>query len=170
MLIHCPRVQAFFPREEICLEHLGPAWMLWAEHGGAMILRVGDLKLTEPAKDREEAGIFLEMDLTPPETLIHKIEGFAAKHNLILAKLPPPECSLTPILAACHIPEKNLFIFAEESELLARPTGRGAMEIAVRGSFKARPELSREADLVIRLAPPDLVLLLSFLLARVRAR
>jgi len=172
MLLHCPRVQALFPQEKIRLEHQGPAWMLWAEHGGTMILKVADLKFSEAAACGEESGLFLEMDLSPAATLIAQIEAFAAEHSLALnISTPPPhpEFSAAPILAACHIPDKNLFIFAEESRLLARPSGPAALEIAVRGEFRARTVPCREADLVIHLATADLARLLSFLLALARA-
>ncbi len=165
MLLHCPRVQALFPQEKVLLEHEGPAWMLWAEHGGALILRVGDLKFSETAGRGEDSGLFLELDLSPAATLIHQIEGFAAQQKLTLPPLsrPAPEFSARPILAACHIPEYKKFIFAEESLLQARPGNAGSMEMAVRGAFRARAVPCREADLVIHLAPGDLARLLAYL-------
>lgn len=170
MLLHCPRVKALFPREKIRLEHDGPAWMLWAEHGGSLILKVGDLKFAEIAEPGEESGLFLEVELPPPENLVHKIQSFAAKHNLTLTPVvsPAPVCQVQPILAACHIPEYKKFIFAEESRLEARPGNAGTVEIAVRGEFRARPVPCQEADLVIHLTPGDLTELLSYLRAWAR--
>ena len=171
MLLHCPRVQARFSQEKIFLEHDGQAWMLWAEHGGALILRVGDLQLRETAGGGDESGLFLEVDLAPAENVIHKIEAFAAKQNLPLLSLeaPEPECSARPILAACHIPAQKKFIFAEESRLQARPTTGGNLEIEVRGTFRTRTVPCQEADLVIHLTPGDLASLLSYLRAVARA-
>jgi len=171
MLLHCPRVQALFPQEKVLLEHDGPAWMLWAEHGGTLILRVGELKFREIAGVGDASGLFLELDLSPAENLIHKIEDFAAQHNLTLSPLAPPESefSARPVLAACHIPEYKKFIFAEESRLLARPRIAGAVEMEVRGAFRARAVPSQEADMVIHLLPGDLAGLLSYLRAVARA-
>jgi hypothetical protein len=171
MLLHCPKVQALFPQEHIRLEHEGPAWMHWTEHGGTLILKVGDLKFSEISDPGEDSGLFLEVELTPAETLVHKIESFAVKHNLTLHPIgtPPPMCSVTPILAACHIPGQKKFIFAEESRLEARPANVGAVEIAVRGEFRTCPVPCQEGDMVIHLTPGDLAQLLSHLRAWARA-
>ena len=171
MLLHCPRVQALFPQEKILLEHDGPAWMLWAEHGGTLILRVGDLQFREIAGVGDASGLFLEVDLSPPATLIPQIEDCAAQHNLTLTPLAPPEPEFNarPILAACHIPEYKKFIFAEESRLQARPTPGDSVEMEVRGAFRARTVPCQEADLVIHLTPGDLAGLLSYLRAVARA-
>ena len=145
--------------------------MLWAEHGGTLILRVGDLEFSEIAEPGEESGLFLELDLSPREPLIHKIEGFAAKQSLTLTPItsPAPELILDPILAACHIPEKKIFIFAEESRLQARPGNAGTMEMAVRGAFRTCPVPCQEGDLVIHLRPRDLAQLLAYFRALARA-
>jgi hypothetical protein len=172
MLLNCPRVQALFPQERIGLEHQGPARMLWAEHGGTLILKVGDLNFSETAAVGDASGLFLELDLTPAEALVQKIDDFAAEHSLALghpAGGPAPEFSAQPFLAACHLPAQKLFLFAEQSQLLAQPRGPGAVEMAVRGAFKARTVPSQEADLVIHLHPGDLAGLLSYLRALARA-
>ncbi|MHB8069450.1 MAG: hypothetical protein ACYDIC_16280 [Desulfobaccales bacterium] len=170
MFLHCPRVQALFPQEKIFLEHDGPAWMLWTEHGGTLILRVGDLRFREAVATAKESGLFLEMDLLPADNIIHKIEGFAAQHNLPLTAMAPPEheFSARPVLAACHIPEHKKFIFAEESRLQVRPRPGGAVEMEVRGAFRARVVPCQEADLVVHLTPGDLARLLSYLRAVAR--
>ncbi|MBI4794405.1 MAG: hypothetical protein HY790_00925 [Deltaproteobacteria bacterium] len=172
MLLHCPRVQALFPQEHIRLEHDGPAWMHWTEHGGTLILKVGDLKFGEIDEPGEESGFFLEVEMIPHETLVHKIEGFATKHNLILPPIDSsaPSCSVQPILAACHIPGQKKIIFAEESRLEARPGKAGTVEIAVQGEFRARPVPCQEADMVIHLTPYDLAQLLSYLRTLARAQ
>jgi hypothetical protein len=171
MLLHCPRVQVRFSQEKVFLEHEGPAWMLFAEHGGTLILKVGDLHLRETAGAADESGLFLEVDLSPPQNVIQAIEDFAAQQNLPLISLksPEPECSAPPILAACHLPAQKKFIFAEESRLQVRPTPRGTVEMEVQGAFRARTVPCQEADLVIHLTPGDLAGLLSYLRALARA-
>ncbi len=165
MLLHCPRVQVLLPQDKILLEHDGPAWMHWNEHGGTLILKVGDLKFREATGTGEETGFFLLIELSPSENLIHKIEHFAAKHKLTLVPpVPPePEFSARPILAACHIPAKKMFIFAEESQMQVRPLSGGTMEMQVRGAFRTRAVPCQEADLVMHLTPRDLARLLSYL-------
>jgi len=164
MLLHCPQVQALFPKDHIRLEHEGPAWMFWTEHGGTLILKVGDLKFSEIAEGGGESGLFLEVEITPPETIVHKIESFAAKESLTL---PPPtsppvsECLIQPILAACHVPSQKKFIFAEKSLLEARPGKTGIVKIAVRGEFRTCPVPCQEGDMVIHLRPGDMAQLLS---------
>lgn len=167
MLLHCPRVRAVFPREKIRLEHRGPAWMLWTEHGGSLILKAGDLKFGELTEPVEESGLFLEVELSPLGKVVAEIEGFAAGHKLALAATaaPDPVCLVQPILAACHLPEQQKFIFTEDSRLEARPGKAGTVEITVRGEFRARTLPCREADLVMHLSPRDLAQLLSYLLA-----
>jgi hypothetical protein len=171
MLLHCPRVQVRFPQEKVFLEHVGPAWMLWAEHGGTLILRVGDLKLQEIASAADASSLFLEVELAPAENVIHEIEVCAAQHDLILTPLgpPEPEFNARPLLAACHLPEHQKFIFAEESRLQVRPSPGGTVEMEVQGAFRARTVPSQEADLVIHLTPGDLAGLLAYLRAVARA-
>jgi hypothetical protein len=145
--------------------------MLWAEHGGTLILRLGDLKFREIAGSGDESGLFLDVDLPPAGDLIPKIEGFAARQNLTLQSLetPEPEFSARPVLAACHIPELKKFIFTEESRLQARPGPGGTVEMEVRGGFRARAVPCQEGDLVIHLTPGDLASLLSYLRAAASA-
>ena len=171
MLLHCPRVQALFPQEKIFLEHNGPAWMLGTEHGGTLILKVGDLQFRELAGAGQESGLFLEVDLSPAAATIGKIEAYAAQHQLPLTPpaSPAPECRAQPILAACHIPAHKKFIFAEESRLQVRTRTGGIVEMEVRGAFRARTVPCQEADLVVHLTPGDLAGLLSYLHAVAQA-
>jgi len=167
MLLHCPRVQVLFLREKIFLEHDGPAWMHWDEHGGTLILRIGDLKFQEIAGTGAETGFFIKVELSPAATVVHEIEGCAAKHNLPLTPVAPPASgfSARPILAACHIPAKKMFIFAEESQMQVRPCPGGAVEMEVQGAFRSRTVPCQEADLVVHLTPGDLAGLLAYLRA-----
>jgi hypothetical protein len=168
MLLHCPRVQALFPQDRIRLEHDGPVWMHWTEHGGTLILKVGDLQFTELAGYEGESGLFLEVELTPGEDVVQEIEGFAAEHSLTLpppASPPASECVIQPILAACHVPARKKFIFAEKSLLEARPGPAGSAVIAVKGEFRTCPVPCQEGDLVIHLTPGDLTRLLAHLRA-----
>jgi len=161
-------VQALFPKDHIRLEHDGPVWMHWTEHGGTLILKVGDLKFSELSGHDGESGLLLEVELSPGDKVVHKIEGFAAKHSLTLppqAPSPASECLIQPILAACHVPSQKKFIFAEKSFLEARPGPAGSAEIAVKGEFRTRPVPCQEGDLVIHLTPGDLTRLLAHLRA-----
>ena len=59
-----------------------------------------------------------------PEELIRSLEEFAAQQQLPLA--PPasdPELLEEAVLAACHLPGQNLFIFAEEPRLAVKRAG-----------------------------------------------
>jgi hypothetical protein len=165
MLLHCSRVQVRLPQEKIFLEHVGPALMLWTEHGGTLILRVGELQFADIAAAGEESGLFLKVELGPPETLAQQIAAFAAEQNLPLPPPAPPapECRVQPILAACHLPGPKKFIFAEDSRLEARPGNDGTAAIAVGGEFRIRPLPCQEGDMVIQLQPQDLAQLLSCL-------
>jgi hypothetical protein len=172
MLLLCLRVQAVFPGEAVGLASDGPAQILWDEHGGTFILRVGDLKLVDPPEPGVEPGISLELALSPPEPLLEKIRGFAGKHSLSLTPKasPPPELTGKPLLAACHIPGKSLFIFCEEPELQARSTGAQTLKLTVTGPFRARRVPCREMDLVIHLTGPAMAQLLSYLFALIQSQ
>jgi hypothetical protein len=163
MRLHCSRVQALFPRDNIRLEHEGPAWMLLTEHGGTLILKVGELQFSEIAAPGEDSGLFLKVELGSPETLAPQIAALAAEQNLTLPPPAPPapECRVQPILAACHLPGPKKFIFAEDSRLEARPGNDGTAAIAVRGEFRTSPLPCQEGDMVIHLQPRDLAQLLS---------
>jgi hypothetical protein len=165
MLLHCLRVLVLFPREQILLENQGPARMLWTEHGGTLILKVGDLKFAETTAPGEESGFFLELGLPAPADLVPKIEEFAAEQSLSLAPPAPPaaELSLPPILAACHLPQLKKFIFAEDARLEARPGKSGGMAMKVQGEFRSRTVPCQEGDLVIHLQPREMAQLLAFL-------
>ncbi len=171
MLLHCPRVQALFPKDRIRLEPDGPVWMHYTEHGGTLILKVGDLICSELAGYETESGLFLEVELTPGEDVVDKIESFAAEQSLTLPPSTPPpasECVMQPILAACHVPAQKKFIFAEKSLLEARPGKAGSAEIAVKGEFRTCPVPCQEGDLVIHLTPGDMTRLLAHLRAWAR--
>ena len=111
-------------------------------------------------------GYRLEALLPPPVSLADLIEGFAARHELRLEAAPAvAELLETPILAACHLPDQNLFIFCEASRLTARRRGPQRLELQVSGAFQTRRLLSRETDLVIHLTMASSSRLLASLLA-----
>jgi hypothetical protein len=130
------------------------------------VLRVEGLEVLEAPELRGEAGIWLEALLPPPVSLADLIEGFAPRHELRLEAAPAvAELLETPILAACHLPDQNLFIFCEASRLTARRRGPQRLELRVSGDFQTRRLLSRETDLVIHLTMASSSRLLASLLA-----
>jgi hypothetical protein len=105
------------------------------------------------------------------ETLIAAVAEFAGRHRLPLAPGPcAPELDLRPILAACHVPGKNLFVYCEEAQLQVRPGAGKTLTFSVTGAFKARRVPCREPDVVIHLTGADIPRLLSYLLSRARDR
>ena len=168
MLIPCSRAQAIFAVQGIRLERRVPGSMVWDEHGGTYVLRVDELAVTEVAAGESETGILLEIPLSLREALIRSLEEFAAQQQLPLAPPAGPEMLEEAILAACHLPGKNLFVFAEEPRLVAKRRGE-AVELAIAGSFKARQVPCREADLVIHLTRAAMARLVAFVLRQARA-
>ena len=168
MLIPCSRAQAVVADPGIRLERATPGFMVWDEHGGTFVLRVEELAATEIAAE-SESGIILEIPLSFPEELIRSLEEFAAQQQLPLA--PPasgPELLEEAILAACHLPERNLFVFAEGPRLAVKKRGE-IVELAVTGSFKARRVPCRETDLVIHLTRAAMARLVALVLSLARA-
>ncbi|HEY9072777.1 MAG TPA: hypothetical protein VIN67_01485, partial [Desulfobaccales bacterium] len=78
------------------------------------------------------------------------------------------ELSETPLLAACHIPGKHLFIFCEAPQLSLRLNEAKNLEMRVTGAFKGRRVLSQEADIIIHLSMASMTRLLAGLLAMSR--
>ena len=167
MLIPCTRVQARLAGPGIKLERGAPGFMVWDEHGGTYVLRVEDLAATEAAGE-SESGILLEISLSSPEALIRSLEEFAAQQQLPLAPPAAPELEEEAILAACHLPGQNLFIFSEEPRLTAKRRG-AAVELTVAGSFKTRRVPCRETDLVIHLTRAAMARLIALVLSLARA-
>lgn len=164
MVLQCTRARASFPGEGIALANDGIAGMIWDEHGGTFILRVEGLK-PAPAGEPEAAAIRVEV-APAPSGLAGRVREFAAQHCLPLTAPAPPGSDLVeaPILCACHVPGRSLFIYSEDALLVVRATG-STLELAVTGTFKARRLPSRETDVIIHLAPAAMAHLLSFLLA-----
>jgi len=140
--------------------------MVWDEHGGTFVLRVEELAATEVAGE-PETGIVLEIPLSAREELIRSLEEFAAQQQLPLAPPPGPELEEDVVLAACHLPAQNLFVFAEEPRLIVKKRGE-AVELALEGHFKARRVPCRETDLVIHLTRAAMARLVALVLSLAR--
>jgi hypothetical protein len=167
MLIPCSRAQMVLAEPGIRLERQAPGSMVWDEHGGTFILRVDDLAATEIPAGQSETGITLEIPLSRREEVIRSLEEFAAQQELPPAPPPGPELLEVCVLAACHLPGQNLFVFAEEPHLVVKRRGE-AVEIAVAGLFKARRVPCRETDLVIHLAKATMARLVASVLSLAR--
>lgn len=166
MLIPCSRVQGVVADPGIRLARHTPGFMVWDEHGGTFVLRVEELAATEVAGE-PETGIVLEIPLSAREELIRSLEEFAAQQQLPLAPPPGPELEEDVVLAACHLPAQNLFVFAEEPRLIVKKRGE-AVELALEGHFKARRVPCRETDLVIHLTRAAMARLVALVLSLAR--
>jgi hypothetical protein len=163
MLIPCSRVQAVVANPGIRLERHTPGFMVWDEHGGTFVLRVDELAATEVAAGESETGISLEIPLSPREGLVRRLEEFAAQQQLPVAAPSDPELREEAILAACHLPGHNLFVFAEVPLLVVKRCGE-AVELTVTGNFKARRVPCQENDLVIHLTKAAMARLVAVVL------
>jgi hypothetical protein len=163
MLIPCTRFQASFADPGIRLELKVPAPIIWDEHGGTFVIRVGDLEVAELTAPPSESGCRLEICLTPGADPVNALEEFAGLHQLPLASPSPQDLEEPALLAACHLPGRNLFIFAEEPILKATRRGE-TVELAVLGNFKARRVPCQTADLVIHLSKAAMARLVAFVL------
>jgi hypothetical protein len=169
MLFHCPKAQANFPTEKLRLANRAPARLVWDEHGGTFVWRIEGLEVLEAPELQGEAEIRLEVALPTPATLAYQIEGFAGRHALRLGPGPPRvEFSETPVLAAGHVPGKNVFIFCEEPRLTVRRRETQVMELWVTGAFKSRRVPCQETDVVIHLEAAAMARLLAGVLAWAR--
>ena len=166
MQIPCSRAQAIFVDPGIRLARHTPSFMVWDEHGGTFVLRVEELAATEVAGESESA-IILEIPLSLPEELIRSLEEFAAQQQLPLAPPTGAELLEDVVLAACHLPVQNLFVFAEEPRLAVKRRGE-AVELAVEGHFKTRRVPCRETDLVIHLTRTAMARLVALVLSLAR--
>jgi hypothetical protein len=168
MLIPCSRLQASFADPGIGLELSAPASMVWDEHGGTFVLKVGDLKVTDLMTPTAAPDCRLEISLTPGPALISALEEFAGLHQLPLAQPSTPDLEEAVLLAACHVPGKSLFVFAEEPTLTALKRGE-TVELVVSGVFKARRVPCQSTDLVIHLTKAAMTRLVAFVLNLARA-
>ena len=168
MLIPCSRVQAIFAVQGVRLDRPTPASMVWDEHGGTFVLRVGELAATEVAAGEPETGIILEIPLSAREELIRSLEEFAAQQQLPLAPPSGPELVEDVVLAACHLPGQKLFVFAEEPRLEVKKRGE-AVELVLTGAFKSRRVPCQETDLVVHLTRAAMSRLVALVLSLARA-
>ncbi len=169
MLIPCSRAQAVIANPGIRLDRHTPGSMVWDEHGGIFVLRVEELAATEVPAGESETGIILEIPLSLGEELMRGLEEFAAEQQLPLTPPSGPELLEEAVLAACHLPAQNLFVFAEEPRLTVKRRGE-AVELAVTGSFKARRVPCQETDLVIHLTRAAMARLVALVLSLARER
>ena len=168
MLIPCSRAQVVVADPGIRLDHHTPGFMVWDEHGGTFVLRVDGLAATEVPASPSEAGIILEIPLSRREELIRSLEEFAAQQQLPLSPPSGPELLEEAVLAACHLPVQNLFVFAEEPRLVVKRRGE-TVEIAVEGHFKTRRVPCQATDLVIHLTKAAMARLVAAVLSLARA-
>lgn len=170
MLLPCSRARAVFAAAGVQLANAAPASLLLDEHGGTFVLRVDGLEVLEVADPAADSGIWLEVALPLPGSLLAEIRGFAGNYRLPLAPMSPPPSELTevPILAAFHVPGQNLFIYCEEPNLRVRATVPQTLEMAVTGEFRSRRVPCREADVVLHLTAAAMSRLLGGLLAWAR--
>jgi hypothetical protein len=168
MQIPFSRVQAVIEDPKIRLERQAPGFMVWDEHGGTFVLRVDDMAATEAAASQGEAGMVLEIPLSAGEGLIGSLEEFAAQQQLAVAPPGGAELLEEAVLAACHLPGQNLFVFAEGPRLAVTRRGE-AVELRVEGLFKTRRVPCQEADLVIHLTKAAMGRLVGLVLSLARA-
>jgi hypothetical protein len=142
--------------------------MVWDEHGGTFVLRVDELAAAPVAAGEPETGIIIEIPLSLPEGLISSLEKFAAQQQLPLAPPSGPELLEVAVLAACHLPGQNLFVFAEEPHLSVKRRGE-AVELVLEGLFKTRRVACQETDLVIHLTRASMARLVALVLSLARA-
>lgn len=163
MLIPCSRLEATFADLGIRLQQGSLASMVWDEHGGTFVLKAGDLQVSELPAHAGESDCRLEISLTPGAELISILKRFATFHQLPLAPPSAPDLKEAILLAAFHLPAKNLFIFAEEPALTAVHRG-DLVELVVSGIFNARRVPCQETDMVIHLTKPAMARLVAFVL------
>lgn len=171
MFIDCLNLKAVFPSAGYALQTHESHQLQWdCHHGTTFILRVANLDVTTIPQEASEAAITIEVGLSPGEEFISQAERFAATQQLELSLSSSLLPSLTEqlTLTAAHLPEAKLFIFAEASQLTARPVGKGHCELLVTGTFKVRQIPCQEADLVIHLEKSAAARLLVFLMAQAR--
>ncbi|MFZ5448487.1 MAG: hypothetical protein ACOZFS_07610 [Thermodesulfobacteriota bacterium] len=166
MLMPCTRLQASFADPGVRVELGDSSTMVWDEHGGTFVLKVSDLKVAEVASPVGESFCRLEISLRGAD-LIRGLEEFAALHQLPLAPPSAPDLAEGALLAACHLPGKNLFVFAEAPTLTAVRRSH-TVELAISGVFKARRVPCQETDLVIHLAKPAMTRLVAYVLHQAR--
>jgi hypothetical protein len=167
MLIPCTRFQASFADPAVKLELKAPTPIMWDEHGGTFVLKVGDLEVAELTAPPAESACRLEFSLIPGADLVSALEEFAGLHQLPLAPSSAPDLEERALLAACHLPGRNLFVFAEEPTLTAVRRAE-TVELTVLGDFKARRIPCQATDLVIHLTKSAMTKLVAFVLSQAR--
>lgn len=173
MHLLCPALQARFPEAGLRLFLPRPLSLLWdCHHGDTFVLKAVGLAVASEEAAAPGPFIVGEITLSPPEETLSRLETFAARHQLSpeLWSPPPPELTLPLTLAACHVPERKLFLYSETAGLRVQATPAGNIRWEVEGGFRSRPLSSQETDLVLLLARRPANHLCSFFLAVLRAR
>ncbi|MCL4500776.1 MAG: hypothetical protein M1438_02835 [Deltaproteobacteria bacterium] len=169
MLFHCHRVQANFPAQKLGLVSRDQTKLRWDEHGGTFVLWIEALEAAEAPELEGEVMIRLEVDLPEPASMARQVEDFAGQHNLRLSSSEPGvELLEKPILVACHVPVKQLFIYCEAPHLRLQQSSAETMELQISGAFKASRVPCQETDLVIHLEMAVMCRILAGLLAWAR--
>jgi len=165
MLLPCSKVKAIYPAEKVWLYNEGPATLLWDRHDGPFILRVDALQVEADFESSEPPGIAMELALPPQSVLIPDIETCAAHNNLTLpTTVAAPLGTVQPaILAAFHVPGRNLFVFSEDSQLRLTYGPPRTVQLQIQGSFRATRLPCQKADIIIHLARDTTALLLSYI-------
>jgi len=152
MLFQDLRVEANFPAERLHLASHNQGRLFWGEHGGTFVLRGEGLEVAESPGSAAGAGFRLEIALPEPGLLAQQIEEFAGRHELRLRREAAAEViSETPILVACHISGRQLFIYCEAPQVEMRLRGGQTLEFQISGVFEARRLPCQETDLIIHL-------------------
>ena len=130
------------------------------EHGGMFVMKAAGLDVQQQDSEAD-AGVHLIIVWENSGDVKQAIQAFAARHSLRLTPGPyAPAPAEQPVLAACHLPSHQRFVFCEEPQIRLALAGPGAASLAIKVAFKSRPATCQEADLVVHLKPAAMARLL----------
>lgn len=168
MLLPIQALQVRFHKLGLRLSGTQPAFLIWdCHHGDIFVLKATGLATETWSGESSRSVISGVLELRPPEEMLSRLETFAARHQLRveLWSPPPAELVLPLVLAACHVPERKLFLFSETSALTVRSVADGKIRWEVQGEFQSRSLISQETDLVLHMARSQAASLASFLVS-----